>query len=330
MRDVTKSFDATPVLRDVSLTVAPGSICALLGPSGCGKTTLLRTIAGLETADAGTVSVAGRVVDDGRQRVPPEQRGVGMVFQDWALFPHMSVRRNVGYGLPRSERDGPRVDEVLAMVGLEGFGDRSPTTLSGGQQQRVALARAVAPRPKVLLLDEPFGSLDSALRVQVRAEVHRLLVEVGITTIFVTHDQEEAFVLGDQVAVMRDGRILQIGRPNELYERPVDPWVAGFVGMANLLTGTRRGEMVHTVLGEAAAIGDTVDGEVQALVRPESLRLDGDVPATVQLVEYHGHDVLVHLVLDSGEALIARQPGADVRRGDRVLVGHRGSPVPTY
>lgn len=327
--DVDKAFDGTPVLRSVSLEVQPGTICALLGPSGCGKTTLLRSIAGLERIDRGQISVAGRMMDDGHSMVPPEQRGVGMVFQDWALFPHMSVRRNVGYGLPRGERDGPRVDEVLAMVGLDGFGQRSPTTLSGGQQQRVALARAVAPRPKVLLLDEPFGSLDSALRVQVRGEVHRLLVEVGITTVFVTHDQEEAFVLGDQVAVMRDGQVLQVGTPTELYDQPVDPWVAGFVGLANLIPGVATDHLVDTALGRLPARRD-MDGAVQVLVRPESLRLVPGDQATVHLVEYHGHDALIRLRLDDGLELVAREQRTQVRRGDRVAVAHAGPPVVTY
>ena len=209
VRGVHKSFGTTAVLRDVDLDVPSGSVVALLGPSGCGKTTLLRIIAGLEAPDAGEVRVGGRLLTGPATSVPPEHRRVGMVFQDWGLFPHLTVAQNVGYGLPRGERRGARVDEALELVGLVGLGHRSPTTLSGGQQQRVALARALAPRPSVLLLDEPFSNLDAALRVQVRGEVHRLLRELGVTTVFVTHDQEEAFVLGDEVAVMSEGRVVQ-------------------------------------------------------------------------------------------------------------------------
>ncbi|MEZ5136817.1 MAG: ABC transporter ATP-binding protein [Acidimicrobiales bacterium] len=192
------------MLDDVSLRVPAGAMVALLGPSGCGKTTLLRAIAGLVAVDAGQVRVGDRVLTGDGVSVPPERRQVGMVFQDWALFPHLSVARNVAYGLGGDQRADTdrRVDDALAMVGLAGLGDRLPGTLSGGQQQRVALARALAPEPAVLLLDEPFSNLDAALRAQVRTEVHALLVRLGITTIVVTHDQEEAFVLGDEVAVL--------------------------------------------------------------------------------------------------------------------------------
>jgi iron(III) transport system ATP-binding protein len=190
---IDKRFGEVDVLHDVDLAVEPGEIVALLGPSGCGKTTLLRIIAGLERPDAGTVTIGDRVVTGTRSGawVPPERRRVGMVFQDWALFPHMTVERNVGYGIPKRDADrARRVDEALALVGLTGLGDRLPGTLSGGQQQRVALARALAPRPSVLLLDEPFSNLDTALRVQVRAEVHALLADLGVTSVFVTHDQD--------------------------------------------------------------------------------------------------------------------------------------------
>ena len=232
--------------------MAPGAIVALLGPSGCGKTTLLRTIAGLERLDGGEVRIGDAVVSGPGAHVPPERRRVGMVFQDWALFPHLTVAQNVGYGLPRVDRRGPRVEAALAMVGLAGLGDRSPGTLSGGQQQRVALARALAPEPGVLLLDEPFSNLDSALRVQVRTEVHQLLADLGVTTVFVTHDQEEAFVLGDEVAVMHEGAIVQQAEPATLYARPATPWVATFVGDANLVEATADGHTAATPVGPIA------------------------------------------------------------------------------
>ena len=212
-------------MQNLTLQVEPGESVALLGPSGCGKTTLLRLIAGLERPLAGTIQLGDRFVSGppgrGGTWVAPEARRVGMVFQDWALFPHLTVGRNVGYGLERSTRTPGRIAEALDLVGLSGFAERMPSTLSGGQQQRVALARALAPRPGVLLLDEPFSNLDSSLREDVRSEVRRLLIELGITAVFVTHDQDEAFVVGDRVGVLREGRLAQVDTPDGLYRRPV-------------------------------------------------------------------------------------------------------------
>ena len=262
--------------------------------------------------------------------VPPEKRQVGMVFQDWALFPHLSVGRNVGYGLPRAERDGPRVREALDMVGMADLGDRMPSTLSGGQQQRVALARAIAPRPSVLLLDEPFSNLDSALRVGVRTEVHRLLVELGITSIFVTHDQEEAFVLGDRVAVMRDGAIRQVATPHELYRRPVDRWIASFVGDVNLVPGTASGSVAETALG-SLPLRDSSDGAVEVLVRPEDLSVEPGGEADVALVEFYGHDMMLTVTLVDGTELLVRASArTDFARGDRVRIGYAGSPAVAF
>jgi len=327
---VTKRFGSTEVLRSVSLAVDSGEVLALLGPSGCGKTTLLRTIAGLERPDSGEIHVGGRPLSTATEWVPPERRRIGMVFQDWALFPHMSIAANVAYGLARK---APReeVDDALAMVGLTGLGDRQPGTLSGGQQQRVALARALAPRPTVLLLDEPFSNLDTALRVQVRGEVRRLLTDLGITTVFVTHDQIEAFVLGDRVAVMTDGSVAQQGRPDDLYERPVSPWLAGFVGEANLLAGTATGASADTACG-SVALADPHDGPVTVLARPEELVLATDgsagVGGTVELVEYHGHDTMYVVRVDGGPDVRARETSAPRwRAGDRVLVVHSGRPA---
>lgn len=325
-----KRFGTTPVLRDVDFRVPAGLVVALLGPSGCGKTTLLRIIAGLERADHGTVKVGDRVVAGNGLWVPPERRRVGMVFQDGALFPHLTVARNVAYGLPRNQRHGARVDEALEMVGLGGMGDRMPGTLSGGQQQRVALARSLAPAPSVLLLDEPFSSLDTVLRVQVRGEVHRLLVELGITAVFVTHDQEEAFVLGDEVAVMHDGRIVQQARPEELYAQPVDPWVAVFVGDANLLEGHARSGTAETALGPVP-LAAPASGVGQVLVRPEELHLGAGHDAVVDLLEYHGHDTVYVVRLDAGGSVRARSgSGPRHYRGDHVTVRYAGPPAVFY
>ena len=326
---VSKRFDDVPVLDDVSLDVPAGSVVALLGPSGCGKTTLLRIVAGLERPDAGTVTIGERVVAGDGTWVAPEKRRVGLVFQDWALFPHMSVERNVGYGIARRDPDrAARIADALAMVGLTGLDDRGPDTLSGGQQQRVALARALAPRPSVLLLDEPFSNLDSTLRVQVRAEVHALLSELDVTAVFVTHDQEEAFVLGDHVAVMSDGRIVQSAPPAELYARPVSPWVAGFVGDANLLPGDATGDQAATAVG-TVPLAEPARGRVQVLVRPESLAVAPGDGATVELVEYHGPDSLLVVRTDAGDVVRVRS-AADVARGDRVDLRYAGSATVAY
>jgi iron(III) transport system ATP-binding protein len=335
VRGVDKSYGATPVLRDVSLTVPEGVIVALLGPSGCGKTTLLRSIAGLERIDRGEIRIGDRVVSAPSAYVLPEKRRVGMVFQDWALFPHLTVAQNVAYGLPRAERKGTRVAEVLDLVDLPDLGDRLPATLSGGQQQRVALARALAPKPRVLLLDEPFSNLDTALRVQVRSEVHQLLAELEVTTIFVTHDQEEAFVLGDEVAVLHDGRLVQQATPAELYARPATPWVAGFVGDANLVFGEADGDKASTSVG-IVPLEEPAGGTVQVLLRPEELHLEpangsGEPTATVELREYYGHDT-VYLVKPEGAPTVRVRAGSVPRfgRGDRVAIRYVGPPAVAF
>jgi iron(III) transport system ATP-binding protein len=329
---VDKRFGAVDVLRAVSLDVAPHETVALLGPSGCGKTTLLRSIAGLERIDAGRILLDDAVVSADGVHVRPEHRKIGMVFQDWALFPHLTVADNIAYGLPKAERHSARVTEALALVGLEQLGDRSPAMLSGGQQQRVALARALAPRPRAILLDEPFSNLDTTLRVQVRSEVHRLLTELGITTVFVTHDQEEAFVLGNRVAVLHEGRVEQFDTPTAIYELPATRWVADFVGDANLVRAHATGEHATSILGELV-LRTPSHGDVDVLLRPEQLALvieNGDAPpgapGVVELVEYFGHDHVSTVLLDDGMRLRSRQPGTpDVTRGQRVRVTSTGS-----
>src|SRR5215207_829816 len=239
---LSKSYNGTTVLQNVSLSVRAGQIMALLGPSGCGKTTMLRLIAGFEWPDGGTIAINGRVVASGSVRVPAEDRRVGMVFQEYALFPHLSVADNIAFGLKNGKREKEaRVGDMLALVGLSGLGERMPYELSGGQQQRIALARALAPQPDILLLDEPFSNLDAALRGQVRAEVRAILNQSNITCVFVTHDQEEALSLADEVAVILAGQVAQVALPQRLYRHPTSREVAAFVGEANFLLGEADG-----------------------------------------------------------------------------------------
>ena len=327
---ITKRFGDTLVLDGVDVTVPQGSTCAVLGPSGSGKTTLLRILAGLERADAGSAAIGDTTLFDDRGTwLAPERRGLGMVFQDYAIFPHMTVGGNVQYGLAKG--NAARVAEVLEMVGLDGFEGRQPGTLSGGQLQRVALARALAPNPSVLLLDEPFSNLDVALRVRVRSEMHRLLTAAGVTTVFVTHDQEEAFVLGDLVVVLREGRVMQAADPHTLYHAPADAWTAGFVGEVNLVPGVAHGGDATTALGEVP-LSVAVAGSVTVVIRPEALALatTGEARATVQVVEFYGHDTMCDVALDTGETLKVRVREHGIRRGDRVTVSYAGSATAAF
>jgi spermidine/putrescine transport system ATP-binding protein len=275
---VTKRFDDVVAVDDVSLAIEPGRFFALLGPSGCGKTTTLRMIGGFEEPDAGTIYLGERAVTG----LPPYRRDVNTVFQSYALFPHLSIFENVAFGLRRRKvgrRDlSARVDEMLELVELEGMGKRKPRQLSGGQQQRVALARALVNRPRVLLLDEPLGALDLKLRRQMQLFLKRIQHDLGITFVHVTHDQEEAMTMADTIAVMNRGRIEQLGSPAELYERPRTRFVAGFLGISNLLRGTVAGDdLVRCADGTEVRVPlDGRSGEVAVGIRPEKLRLDGD------------------------------------------------------
>jgi iron(III) transport system ATP-binding protein len=325
-----KAFGATRVLDQAALAVPAGRVVALLGPSGCGKTTLLRCIAGLERPDAGQVRLDGRDLSAPGAFVAPERRRIGMVFQDGALFPHLTVAGNVGYGLARSERRGARVAEALALVDLDGFGDRLPASLSGGQAQRVALARALVTRPSVLLLDEPFSNLDTVLRIQIRAEVQRLLADLGVTAVFVTHDQTEAFVVGDEVAVMLAGRVVQQAAPAELYRAPASRAVAGFLGDANLLPGVATAGLAVTAIGRVP-LRDGLGGDVDVLLRPEQLRVSAGAAATVDSVQYFGHDAVYLTRLPGGAALRVRVLDApEFRPGDTVDLHYVGGATVGY
>jgi len=324
---VTRSFGPVPVLRGVDLHVPERTVTAVLGPSGCGKTTLLRLIAGFDDPDAGTIRFGAETVyGEGRSR-PPQHRRVGYVPQEGALFPHLSVAGNVAFGLSRKDRTAARVAELLELVGLErALADRQPHQLSGGQQQRVALARALAPRPAIVLLDEPFSSLDAALRESTRRAVGAALVAAGTTAVLVTHDQAEALSLADQVAVMRAGRLVQLDSPEEVYRSPSDAGVARFIGEAVLLPAHVRSGRAACALGSLPVrAGSSPDGPASILLRPEQILLGaGDrgagVEAKVRDVSYFGHDAAVRLELVGGPEVLARVaghalpvPGATVR-----------------
>lgn len=319
--------DAPDVLRDLTLRVEPGELVAVLGPSGSGKTTLVRVLAGLHAPRAGRL-----LIDDADiTGQPPERRAIGLVPQDGALFGTMNVAANIGYGVrglaARRAVADPWVNDLLRLVGLDGLGRRMPHELSGGQQQRVALARALAIRPRLVLLDEPFNALDATLRAQVRADVVATLRDAGVTTLLITHDQDEALGLSDRVAVLHNGSMVQLGTPAEVYRRPADAWVAGFVGEAVLLRGVRRGGVVDTRLGPVTTSGTPSTGEDEAalvLLRPEQLRVVAPdrVPAAgvVRGVEFHGHAALVRVLVEASEVLVRVPGGQGVRVGDRVGV----------
>ena len=326
LQGVRHAYGSREILRGVELSVGAGEIVCLLGPSGDGKTTLLRLVAGLEALQAGRIGIGGRLVAEEGREVPPEERHVGFVFQDFALFPHLTVEQNVAFGLthqPRAER-GPRVREALERVGLQAFGELWPHMLSGGQQQRVALARALAPRPAVLLLDEAFASLDARLREQVRDDTLQVLQEAGIATLIVTHDAEEAMFMADRIALMRAGRIEQIGSPEELYLAPVNRFVAAFLGEVNVLPAIVSGGIARTALGTLPA--NLPDGPAEMLLRPEGLRLlplGEGVTAQVEAARLLGPSSVVRLAFPEGPNAALRlharlPPGPRLRPGDRL------------
>jgi len=341
LADVVIGYGGPPVVRGVSLDVIDREFLAILGASGSGKTTLLRAIAGYLRPTSGTITVAGELVAGPHTFVPPEKRRIGVVPQEGALFPHLDVAGNIAFGLSRDKKSArARVEQLLEMVDLQGLGKARPHELSGGQQQRVALARALAPEPALLLLDEPFSSLDAALRSEVRTQVRTLLREVGTTTILVTHDQEEALSLADRVAVMADGLVQQIGAPWSIYEQPTTLEVARFVGdLVELPVNSVGDSSVQTVLGPIQLTGQApttadITPRTRVVLRPEQLvlvadRPVGDVPAdhhrgtrgVVEAISYHGHDSLTSVRLDDGPVVAVRAAGGSgVAPGDAVRV----------
>ena len=316
LQHVSKSFNDEVAVDEVSLTVTKGEFLTLLGPSGCGKTTTLRMIAGLERPDAGSITVDGEMVANGNTATPAEDRAIGIVFQDFALFPHLTAAENIAFGLSDlapADREN-RVQELLALVDLTEVADQRPEKLSGGQQQRIALARSLAPEPQVLLLDEPFSNLDIDLRVRMREEVRQIVKEAGVTTISVTHDQEEALSISDRIAIMNNGRIEQVGSPETVFQQPTSRFAAGFLGHASFLRGAVKGDIIDTCIGRigrdqihglATEYDDTT---IDVLVRPDDL-IARPVNSTeegngiVTYRRYLGPNILYRIELESGEVV---------------------------
>lgn len=319
---VTKRYGSVVAASSLDLTAAPGELVTLIGPSGCGKSTALRLIAGLDRPDEGIISVDGEVVADRRRFQQPERRRVGLVFQDHALFPHLTVGQNVAFGLdkvPRAERRA-RVGDVLDLVRLVHLAGRYPHEISGGEQQRVALARALAPRPAVVLLDEPFSSLDETLRAQVRGDTVTVLRETGTTGVLVTHDQTEALSLGDRVVVMRNGLIEQTDIPEKVFEQPSSRFVASFMGDAHFLPAHVHDSLLTCEIGVASTAPGWAnrDVDVDVVLRPHEVALEPDPASSAHVLfaEYHGAFVLHHVLLASGRTLRSWQP-----QGARYPVG---------
>ena len=333
LRNVTCSYDAArPAVRDISISAHEGEILCLLGPSGCGKTTILRAIAGFEPVQSGQIFLSGRLVSSPGQMILTEERRIGMVFQEYALFPHLRVRDNIAFGLRhfnRSERKA-RVADMLRLVGLEGFERRYPHELSGGQQQRVALARALVQNPVVLLLDEPFSNLDPDMASRMRQELHDLLRRTKTTTLLVTHDHDEAFAMADRIAVLNEGRLEQFDAPETIYHMPATPFVADFVGQADFIPGTVSNGMVHTELGE---FPDTLACEegasVVVMIRPDDIHLVPAKGATSRVLsrQFHGSENLYAVSLPSGQVVHSSQGSTSVYQEGtpvelRVLASH--------
>ena len=320
IRNIVRDYDGKRVVDDVSLAIQPGHVTCLLGPSGCGKSTTLRIIAGVDMQTSGTIHVDGNLICDTVYRVPPERRSIGLIFQDFALFPHLTVGDNVGFGLTGSRKDKlPRVGELLERVGLSHYINEYPHQLSGGEQQRVALARAIAPRPSIMLMDEPFSGLDNRLRDGIRDETLALLKDEGTSVLLVTHEPEEAMRMADEIALMRDGRIVQRGAPYNIYHAPADKAAVAFFSDINLLTGTVRGALTDTPFGQFLAPGVPNGGQVEIVFRPQHVGIDFDrhgrgpnptplagTPArgVVERARFMGSESLVEFRMDYDQSII--------------------------
>lgn len=334
--NLTRSFGGRRVVNGVSFDIAAGQVTCLLGPSGCGKSTTLRMIAGVEMADSGAVQIDGKVMSDGAKNAPPETRSVGLMFQDFALFPHLTVAQNVAFGLKGTSADKfRRVAELLEKVSLSSFGGKHPHQLSGGEQQRVALARALAPKPRIMLMDEPFSGLDNRLRDGIRDATLEILKEEKSAVLLVTHEPDEAMRMGDEIALMRDGAIVQRGAPYNVYNAPIDREAAAFFSDINVIRGTSRGALTDTPFGAFLTPGQSDGAEVDIVIRPQHLKIDFDragrgpnptpmdgTPArgTVSRARYLGRESLVDFQMDfDGKTLVASVPGVFLPKPGTVL-----------
>lgn len=336
VQSLTRRFGGRAVVDDVSLEIAPGQVTCLLGPSGCGKSTTLRMIAGVEMPDSGRILIDGEEVCGPARFLPPEARGVGLMFQDFALFPHLTVAQNVGFGL-NGDRAGrmSRIAELLEKVNLSGYGAKHPHELSGGEQQRVALARALAPRPRVMLMDEPFSGLDNRLRDGIRDTTLEVLKEEGTAVLLVTHEPDEALRMADEVALMRGGRIVQMGSPYNVYNSPVDRAAAAFFSDINIIRGVSHGALTQTPFGEFLTPGHADGTEVEIIIRPQHLKIDFDrggrgpnptmqegsaARGTVQRARFLGRESLIEFCMDfEGAKLSAAVPGVFLPKPGTVL-----------
>lgn len=328
-KQLVKKFDSVTAVDTADMAIHAGEFVTLLGPSGCGKSTTLRLIAGFEQPNSGTITLNGQTVAGDGRYLPPEKRQIGMVFQDYALFPHLNVADNVSFGLKGDKaQKRARMSEMLELVGLAGYGKRMPYELSGGQQQRVALARALAPAPALILLDEPFSNLDAALRAQVRAEVRNILKQAQTTCLFVTHDQEEALSLSDRIAVMIDGTIRQFDQPHNVYQTPVDRHVASFIGEGNYIRAQANGDTAECVLGKVR-LHQPQQGAVMLMLRPEAFTLSDDgLSGKVVWHEYYGHDQRLGVMLENQQMVTVRlgliDHGGFYSVGDSIRLQVRG------
>lgn len=330
LTNVSKSFGATQVLSDISFSVSDGSLLTILGASGGGKTTLLRLIAGFDSLDSGSITMNGREVSSSSLSLPPEKRNVGFVPQESALFPHLSVRKNISYGLSHLQSNAreEKVSELLELIGMQDQRDVMPDTLSGGQRQRVAIARALAPNPDVVLLDEPFAALDAQLRSKLREDVRAILRSAKATAILVTHDQEEALSIADQVAILRDGTVAQIGSPRSIYSQPIDVELAKFLGDAVVISGEVKDGKISTLLGDLIPINSQMEGTIgKVAIRPENLYLQPDPKglAVVTGRAFYGHDALVEVKTAAGTVKARTSGPISPEVGMPVTVWVRGS-----
>ena len=327
--DLTKRFGPHLAVDGVGLRANTGELLTLLGPSGCGKTTTLRLIAGFETPDSGTISIAGTTVAGPRTNVPPEKRRVGIVFQDYSLFPHLDVGSNVAYGAKRSRQGAKSANDFLEMVGLTGMARRMPFELSGGEQQRAALARSLAAEPDVVLLDEPFSNLGASLRARLRMDVREALRTAGATALFVTHDIEEAMSISDRVAIMFEGRLVQAAEPEELYRRPASKRIATLLGDTNFINGQGMGDHVVTEIGPLAVVRP-VNGPVEVMLRPEWLSIADEQNGAGRVIDrmFYGHDQIVRVRLPSGtEVRVRAWSPRNFSQGQRVAIEAQESAI---